>query len=157
MGVWVLRRGNEGHKQTRRGNSVFFGNSIKTNPWEFWTTDNWGGVGAAKQEGESFHAFTCVFSFTTGIYIWLQGCLSGLLLCGTGLHSGVGTGPGDNLQNTPAILTGTMLLRSSPPSPFTSNVPNQWKPETQRVSLTLIWKKKPVWSEYKGKYYSSWA
>lgn len=61
--------------------------------------------------------------------------------CDGGSLRGIGTGPGDDLWNTPVILQGAMLLRCGPPPPFTSNVPNQWKAETQRVSLTLIWKK----------------
>lgn len=61
--------------------------------------------------------------------------------CNGGSLRGIGTGPGDDLWNTPVILEGAMLLRCGPPPPFTSDVPNQWKAKTQRVSLTLIWKK----------------
>lgn len=61
--------------------------------------------------------------------------------CEGGPLRGIGTGPGDDLWNTPVFLQGVILLRCGPPPLFTSNVQNQWKAETQRVSLTLIWKK----------------
>lgn len=61
--------------------------------------------------------------------------------CDGGSLRGIGKGPGDDLWNNPVILRGVILLRCGPPLPFTFNVPNQWKPEARRVSLTLIWKK----------------
>lgn len=87
--------------------------------------------------------YVCVFLHYWDLYIYMAAGLSlrSAAECDGGSLRGIGTGSGDDLWNTPIILQGAMLFRCGPPPPFTSNVPNQWKAETQRVSLTLIWKK----------------
>lgn len=62
----------KGAGQTRRGNSVFLVAPLKRTPGRFGRLTAEVESGAAKREGECFHVFTCVFSFTTGTYIY--GC-----------------------------------------------------------------------------------
>ena len=146
---WVCELWVEVVKGTGGQEGVFFSflffwvTPLKRTPGKFRRLTAEEEPGTAKQEGECFHVFMCVFSFTTGTYIYMAAGLSlrASAECDGGSLRGVRTSQGDNLWNTLVILQGTMLLRCSPPPPFTSNVPNQWKVETQRVSLTLIWKK----------------
>lgn len=58
--------------QTRRGNSVFLVTPLKRTPGRFGRLTAEVESGAARQEGECFHVFMYVFSFTTGTYIY--GC-----------------------------------------------------------------------------------
>lgn len=52
--------------------TVFLVTPLKQTPGRFGRLTAEVEPGAAKQERECFHVFTCVFSFTTGIYIY--GC-----------------------------------------------------------------------------------
>lgn len=60
------------NRRASRGNSVFFGNSIKNEP--LGGLDDWQlrwSPGAAKQEEDCFHVFTRVFPLLLGIYIFI--------------------------------------------------------------------------------------
>lgn len=97
--------------------TVFLVTPLKRTPGRFGRLTAKVESGAAKQKGECFYVFMCVFSFTTGTCMY--GCRAVSLICSwlwQGFTQGIGTGPGDDLWNTPVILWGAMLLRCAPPA-----------------------------------------
>lgn len=79
--------------------TVFLVTPLKRTPGRFGRLTAEVESGAAKQEGECFHVFMCVFSFTTGTYIYMAAGLSlrSAAECDGGSLRGIGTDPGDNL------------------------------------------------------------
>lgn len=64
-------------RQTRRGNSFFFGTALKRTPGTFGPLTAEVEPGAAKQEGECFHVFMCVFLHYWDLYtVYMVAALS---------------------------------------------------------------------------------
>lgn len=148
---WVCEFWGEAVKGSGRQGGVFLFffslTPLKRTPGKFGRLTAEVEPAATKQEGECFHVFMCVFSFTPGTYIYTYIYVAaGLSLrpwaeCDGGSLRGIRPGLGTTC-GTPSLSSRQRCFWGVvPPPPFTPNVPNQWKAETQRVSLTLIWKK----------------
>lgn len=122
---WVCEFWGEAVKGSGRQGGVFLFffslTPLKRTPGKFGRLTAEVEPAATKQEGECFHVFMCVFSFTPGTYIYTYiyvaaGLSQALSWVWWGFTQGYKTRPGDDLWNTLIILQAAMLLRCGPPA-----------------------------------------